>query len=109
MKNSINRFLAICLDIAEYYDRKGENSVNHLVDDEMLKAIGMGYRAFSGYMRNGVSEVITLQGDLHTERERLYYSDSRAKLIDKIIPWLDPDLDSKVALDKIRDIIDGEE
>lgn len=109
MKSTINRFLAICLDVAEYYDRKGEKENHFITDDEMLKTLGLGYRAFSGYIRNGVSEVITLQGDLHTERERLHFSDSKAELIDRIIPYLDPDLDSKEAIKKIRDIISGEE
>lgn len=77
--------------------------------DEMLKTLGLGYRAFSGYIRNGVSEVITLQGDLHTERELLHFSNSKAELIDRIIPYLDSDLDSKEAIKKIRDIISGEE
>lgn len=102
------RFMGVCLDIAEFYDVKGEKG-NHFVDDEMLKAIGLGYRALSGYLRQGVTDVIKLQGEYHAQKEKAYYTTEYAKdysnHLDMIRKLLDSDLDSKEAINKIRDII----
>lgn len=64
-KSKLNRFMQICLDIAEYYDTIGEES-DYVLEDKMLKELGLGYRALSGYLRAGVKEVIDLQDDYHT-------------------------------------------
>ena len=108
MKDSINGFLRVVLDIAEYYDTSGEKA-NHFFDDEMLKAIGLGYRALSGYLRQGATDVIKLQGEYHAQKEKAYYTTEYAKdysnHLDMIRKLLDSDLDSKEAINKIRDII----
>lgn len=102
------RFMGVCLDIAEFYDVKGEKG-NHFVDDEMLKAIGLGYRALSGYLRQGVTDVIKLQGEYHASKEKAYYAAEYAndysKQLEMIRAYLDPDMDSKEAIQKIRDIL----
>lgn len=67
MKNNLHRFLAICLDIAEYYDTMGEKA-DSVLEDNMLKELGLGYRAFTGYLRQGVKEIIDLQNDFHGEK-----------------------------------------
>jgi hypothetical protein len=64
MSHNLNRFLKICLDIADYYDKEGEKKYP-VLEDSMLRELGMGYRALSGYLRNGVTEVIELQNDFH--------------------------------------------
>ena len=63
-KSKLNRFVQICLDIAEYYDTIGEEA-DPVLEDKMLKELGLGYRAFTGYLRQGVKEVIDLQNDYH--------------------------------------------
>lgn len=73
--NYINNFLKIALDIADYYDNKGNNSEDFL-DDEMTKKIGLGYRALTSYLRKGVQEVITLQSNYHKACEQRNYEKS---------------------------------
>lgn len=72
-KMLLNRFIKICLDIAEYYDTKGEEN-EHFLNDDMTRKLGLGYRALSGYMREGVKEIINLQGNYHTVKEQLHYA-----------------------------------
>lgn len=71
-KNPINNLIKICLDIAEYYDTKGNENEQYW-GDEMCDTIGLGYRALTGYLREGVKEVISLQSSYHTATERLNY------------------------------------
>lgn len=74
----LNRFLQICLDIAEWYDRKGEEERNFF-GNEMTKSIGLGYKAMTGYLRTGVKEVIDIQSKYHTAQEKAYYAKSNEK------------------------------
>lgn len=71
----LNRFLQICLDIAEWYDSKGDED-HDFFGDEMTKAIGLGYKAMTGYLRTGVREVVEMQGELHSAKERRWYAES---------------------------------
>ena len=73
--NYINNFLKIALNIADYYDNKGNNGEDFL-DDEMTKEIGLGYRALTSYLRKGVQEVITLQSNYHKACEQRNYEKS---------------------------------
>ena len=73
--NYINRLCQICLDIAEYYDSKGDEEKKFLRDD-MIDSIGLGYRALTAYLRKGVQEVVTLQGNYHSAREKANYEKS---------------------------------
>ena len=104
MKDNLHRFLAICLDIAEYYDGKAENN-GYFLDDDMLKQLGLGYRALSGYLRDGVKEVIELEDSKHTLKEYNHSTKFDVEAVQKIEELLDPDIDSKEAIQKIRDIL----
>lgn len=73
--NYINNFLKIALNIADYYDNKGNNGEDFL-NDEMTKEIGLGYRALTSYLRKGVQEVITLQSNYHSACEQRNYEKS---------------------------------
>ena len=73
--NYINNFLKIALNIADYYDNKGNNDEDFL-EDEMTKEIGLGYRALTSYLRKGVQEVITLQSNYHKACEQRNYEKS---------------------------------
>jgi hypothetical protein len=71
----LNKFLQICLDIAEWYDNRGEEDRDWF-GGEMTEGIGLGYKAMTGYLRTGVAEVIKLQGELHSAKERRWYAES---------------------------------
>jgi hypothetical protein len=71
----LNKFLKICLDIAEWYDNRGEEDRNWF-GGEMTEGIGLGYKSMTGYLRTGVAEVIKLQGELHSAKERRWYAES---------------------------------
>lgn len=62
--NYLNNMLKICLNIADYYDNKGDTDEDFL-DDGLTKELGLGYRALTSYLRKGVQEVITLQSNYH--------------------------------------------
>lgn len=100
----INRFLQICLDIAEYYDTKCEEN-DFCFNDDLIKDLGLGCKALSGYMRNGAKEVIELQANYHTRKELLHSANECIEQVKQILPLLDPDMDSKEAIQKIRDIL----
>ena len=60
MKNSIYRFLSICLELADLVDENGESG-----KEIYNKELGLGYGVLSGYLRKGVKEVIDLQAKYH--------------------------------------------
>ena len=103
-KSKLNRFVQICLDIAEYYDTMGEEA-DSVLEDKMLKELGLGYRALTGYLRNGVKEVIELEDNKHTLKEYNNSMKFDVEAVRKIEELLDPDIDSKEAIQKIRDIL----
>lgn len=100
----LNRFLQICLDIAEYYDTKCEEN-DFCFNDDLIKDLGLGCKALSGYMRNGVKEVIELQANYHTQKEYNRSTKFDVEAVQKIEELLDSDMDSKEAIQKIRDIL----
>lgn len=51
------RFISICLQLADMTDERQESPFDN--------GLNMGYRAFSGYMRGGVKEIIDLQNDFY--------------------------------------------
>lgn len=55
--NKAYRFISICLELADLADEKEQTPFN---DD-----LRMGFRAFSGYMRSGVKELIDLKHDYY--------------------------------------------
>ena len=73
--NYLNNMLKICLNIADYYDNKGDTDKD-FIDDDLTKELGLGYRALANYLRKGVQEVITLQSNYHRAcHERNYQED----------------------------------
>lgn len=50
-------FISICLQLADMADEKQESPFDN--------CLHMGYRAFSGYIRGGVKEIIDLQNDFY--------------------------------------------
>ena len=63
--NYLNNMLKICLNIADYYDNKGDTDEDFL-GDELTRELGLGYRALTNYLRKGVQEVISLQMNYHS-------------------------------------------
>jgi hypothetical protein len=53
--------LSICLELADLVDKSGESG-----QEVYNKELGIGYRVLSGYLRNGVKEVIDLQAKYHS-------------------------------------------
>ena len=104
MKNNQHRFIAICLDIAEYYDTKCEEN-DFVFNDDLTQKLGLGCKTLSGYLRNGTKEIIELEANYHTRKELLHSADECIRQVKQIIPLLDPDIDSKEAIQKIRDIL----
>ena len=75
MRNNINYFLRIALDIADYYDTKGDDN-EKFFKDELTDELGLGYRALTSYLRKGVQEVISLQTNYHRACEERNYEKS---------------------------------
>ena len=71
----LNRFLQICLDIAEWHDKRGDED-HYWYGGELVKDIGLGYKALTGYLREGVKIVINLQGKCHYAEERRWIAES---------------------------------
>lgn len=73
-RNNINKLIAICLDIAEHVDEKGEKNDFTLADD-----LGIGFRALSRCLRSGVKAVIDLQASYHSAQEKSHTCRDRRK------------------------------
>lgn len=74
-RNNINNFLKIALDIADYYDTKG-NDNEKFFKDELTDELGLGYKALTSYLRKGVQEVISLQTNYYKACEERNYEKS---------------------------------
>ena len=74
-RNNMNYFLKIALDIADYYDNKG-NDNEEFLKDKLIDELGLGYRALTDYLRKGVQEVISLQTRYHRACEERNYEKS---------------------------------
>lgn len=72
---NINRFLKVCLDIAEWVDDKSDADKNWFGGD-MCHDIGLGCRALSGYLRSGVKSVMELQEKYHHANELRNFAES---------------------------------
>lgn len=68
----VNNMLRICLNIANLVDEWGQenNPAGRVVTDEL----GLGYRALSSYLREGVKAVIDLQAAYRDAIERRDYA-----------------------------------
>lgn len=70
--HQINRLIQICLDIADYYDKKARNDYK----DDMTDSIGLGVRSLPSYLREGAKAIITMQTDYYrTEEMELQYKE----------------------------------
>ena len=69
--NKIYRFIQICLQLADIADQKKETPFH----DEL----SMGCKAFSGYMRQGVKEIIDLKQDYFFTLSRMVFAEASEK------------------------------
>lgn len=69
--NKIYRFIQICLQLADIADQKKETPFH----DEL----SMGCMAFSGYMRQGVKEIIDLKQDYFFTLSRMELAEESEK------------------------------
>ena len=70
--HQINRLIEICLDIADYYDKKARDGYK----DDMTDSIGLGVRSLPSYLREGAKAIITMQTDYYrTEEMELHYKE----------------------------------
>ena len=70
--HQINRLIEICLDIADYYDKKARDDYK----DDMTDSIGLGVRSLPSYLREGAKAIITMQTDYYrTEEMELHYKE----------------------------------
>jgi len=58
---NLYRLISLCLQLADLADAQGETPFNNVLPN----GLHMGYRAFSGFMRGGVKEIIDLQNDYY--------------------------------------------
>lgn len=98
MTTTIYRLISIITELA---DRIDENSdfwtftVNKELD------LGFGSRALSGYLRKGAIEIITLQGNYQSAKEKAYYSKVEAESYQKVLEDIFGDADDdEIILDE---------
>lgn len=72
----LNRFIQICLDMADYYDNKMEIE-DRFMGDEMLQSLGLGYRAFTAYMRSGIKDLLNLKSIYYEALFKVVFTLSR--------------------------------
>ncbi len=78
-RNDVNRLVKVCLDIAEYIDKKTDQDKQYF-GGEMCEEIGLGCRALTAYLRKGAVAVIDLQRDYHWAMERKNASEMSEKI-----------------------------
>lgn len=109
--NSIARLIEILMNLADISDEKQETPF----DREM----GLGYRAFTAYIRKGIKDIIDLKSDYYSACESKEYAKSDLKHNEEIIKkiWGRTDLDVytdeeiarfKTLADEIQKEIDAE-
>ena len=112
----INRFLSICLDLADLYDDTGcevylnnnptfEQSARLSHMEWTCSELGLGYRALTSYLRNGVKEIIKLQGEYQREKELKKYAKSSEKDARDFMEELFGDREPECINDKDRERI----
>lgn len=69
MDNRLGDFIGLCYKIADYIDDCGENDNPFTTD-----AFGLGYRAASDRIRNGIIAVIELVRECRKERDKARYA-----------------------------------
>lgn len=74
----VNRLINIMIDLADIADAgKG--------DFPYLDSLGMGCRALSGYIRQGVKDIIDLEHDYYNQINRTEYAESAKKEMDEFL------------------------
>lgn len=100
--NGINKLIKIMLDLADISDEKQETPF----DREM----GLGYRAFTGYVRNGVEEIIRLKSEYYSVRESKEYAKMCLKdneeMLEKIFRRTDLDVYTDEEIARFRALAD---
>lgn len=83
----LNRFIQICLDVADYYDNmmELEDPPDRFAGDKMLDSIGLGYRAFTSYLRCGVKDLLNLKSIYYEARERENYFEQACREKDEFM------------------------
>ena len=83
----LNRFIQICLDVADYYDNmmELEDPPDRFTGDKLLDSIGLGYRAFTNYLRCGVKNLLNLKSIYYEARERENYFEQACKEKEKFM------------------------
>ena len=86
--NGINRLVEIMLNLANITDEEQETPFD--------SKLGLGYRAFTSYIRKGCKEIIELQGKYYSACERREYAEMSLKtneeILEKIFGRTDLDL-----------------
>lgn len=75
--NDVNRLIKIMLDLADVADARQETPFD--------KEMGLGYRAFTSYVRKGVQEIIDLKRDYFSACESREYAKMELKENEKIL------------------------
>lgn len=115
----LNRFIQICLDVADYYDNmmELEDPPDRFTGDKMLDSIGLGYRAFTSYLRCGVKDLLNLKSIYYESRERENYFEQACEEKEKFmmdifgeedVEELTPELKAKIKV-FVRTILEVDE
>ena len=100
---NINKFLKVCLDIAEWVDDKSDADKNWL-GGEICRDIGLGCRALSGYLRSGVKSVMELQEKYHYANERRNIAESNLEAMEDFLQDVFGDSDIHTINDKDKEL-----
>lgn len=75
--NDVNKLINIMLDLADVADKRQETP--------FYKEMGLGYRAFTSYVRKGVQEIIDLKRDYFSACESREYAKMQLKENEKML------------------------
>ena len=101
--NKINRLIKIMLDLANISDEEKETPFD--------RKMGLGYRAFTSYIRNGCKEIIDLQDNYYSALESKDYAERMLKSNEEFIERIFGDLnvtefnDEEIA--RIKAVVDA--
>ena len=100
--NGINNLIKIMLDLADISDEKQETPFD--------REIGLGYRAFTGYVRKGAEAIIRLKSEYYSARESKEYAKMCLKdneeMLEKIFGRTDLDVYTDEEIARFRALAD---
>lgn len=99
----LGRFLGLCLQMAEINDRQAEEDGNGHGD--FSRPLSMGYLAFSGYMREGVMAVISLQDTVSRLKSKTQIAESSEESARDFLEEVFGDRDPETINDKDKERI----